>query len=260
MRRFLRRTADGVGQVALNPLSLQPELYLSAARGLGLDSVADGANVLPWPDQSGVSEFRTANIIPAGGAAPVMRRSGAHASANGGPAVQFDGCVSQLGCSTLTTNVSTANGFSILTYGRYLPAKTPGCNAFGCQIPWQSGGGASTVQTLVDSTVGWKDDLGFHTQPAPVYPFYGLLAWVFNPPNSGANVCNVYAVYPTLRVTGAWQWFNWQASGVSSYYIGSNTVGNCPQQMDLSALVVYSKALTFGQLAGIDAFFGGQFG
>lgn len=259
------------GGGALNPLALAPELYLSAASGMGLDAVADAATVLPWPDQSGVAENRDANVVPGGSTAPVMRRTGVHA-APGGPAVQFNGTTSGLFCSTLTTSVSFANGACVVAYGRMDGSLNGPCfdstlwsdgtSHLRCKTTTPGGGGA--CGTAGDFSPGWQDFLGDHSaQSDNIFTpgsVFGLWAWNF--PGTPGGTVSGQAWTPTQqpRFSAAWNASMWQASVSESYTLGVGKQSSSWCQTDLCALLVYSKPLTPAQLAGIRLFFQRQFG
>lgn len=240
------------GLPLIDPLSLGPFLYLNSLLGL---SLADGAPVALWPDQSGNGHDGTQGVAAQ---QPTYRSSGVHTSANGSPMVAFDGLSAPNGDNiggTLVANPSVANGYDLLAYGRFQPA----VNAFLCSVFFQDNGGGAP-QVGYEDSVGqrWfmRDGMGTFTGNAFGTGYYGSMRWRFVA--SGTTTGTVTALENGLSVFSHAYSFNPVLS--TGWGLGANQVDNCACLMDLGAFCWFTRTLTDRQADGVFRFWRRQFG
>jgi len=257
--------ARGGGALLPDPLvALAPtgELYLDAKRslsGLSNGTAIGQVGVTPWPDLFAHTPTREATTGVAG-LRPLLRKTGANASPNGSPLVQFDGVDDTLGSSNPATGVTypaLTQGYTYLFHGRFRNAVSPPAPFNFCAV-W------------LDAATGVRPGIGYEGNPsAPPFAvtpseartlhsanlgtFYGTMAWVFSAPSGGSGTVTWYlwqgSSLTPLIGSSPGTYTAWNTALAAGYQLGPNLSGNGAQNSDLGAVIWCSSALTVTQMA-----------
>jgi hypothetical protein len=224
---------------------------------------ADGSSVSAWTDRSSHSR----NLSQGTGAnQPVLRRTGAHASPNGTPLVQFDGTDDFMSAATSVTVPASTAGFTFYFYYERIAAN--GGNNGETLVSFPVGTGIEVLsQTGTNggyannTSLGAGNSSGFMGRHATGTAALGrqVLAVVFNPP--AADVANIFRFYKNGVQQGTDQ-NGWNQAIVNqTYFIGGNGGGAFACNSALGAALMYSQAHDAATITAVSAwltaFFGG---
>lgn len=253
-----------------DPLTVLPsiELYLDAKRSL--TSLSDGAAIgdtgATWPDLSTHSPVRDA-VQSSSSLRPLLRKSGANASPNGSPFVQFDGVDDSINSAQPLIHPALTGGYSYLFHGRFRLAVSPPA-PFDLQILWVDG--ATGVRPLIGYELNPSGPPFFQTpsqtaslDAAAITTFYGTLAFVFSAPAGGSGTCTGYSVTGTaspVAYSSPATYTEWNPLVAAGYLISGNLSGNGCLNCDLGGVIWCSTALTTDQIRSTHAYWYKNYG
>lgn len=222
-------------------------------------TVADGAAVGgagSWPETSNARHPLQATGVKQ----PILRKSGAHVSANGKWSVQFDGSNDILvgplpGAGTIPIS---ATGLTIFTY--YKQIALTNTSAFDAQELLEIGTSNGVLEcyadTSVDIGVGWPDDfIGCNTSTVrdtfgAAQTGYQLLTWEYLPPAGAGASYKVYRNSVQIGVTET----NWQATDIrTNYWVGNADTENVAFNGAVALIQVISEVYSSARRAEIEA-------
>lgn len=254
---FRPAIAGGAGDEsgAIDPLTLSGlELYLRADQVEGDDSdpVSDWPDLSPngW-DVTQATSTQQPSVLATG--AP-----------NGGRLIRFAGGSSPNGDTMARGGLSSqlpanTNGYTFYVVG---DLKTRLSASTANYVFSSDGGGAPMLihasddegLGLDEDAIGFRDGGGFDVGGDSAFGFQ-VMTWVFNLPNDGSGVANIYQD-GTLGYTTTW---NFSSSTDSGFNIAGNQTQQSCAQMDLGALLWFSEAHDDETREGVEAYLSAYF-